>query len=115
MAGLRTATRSSAAMSTSDARAKAVGQQVVDAERELDALFASKQVTRERLAAQLDRIGALQAQSRAVHLEAYLEQVRILTPEQSSRYAALRGYSAEGGAGGHGGGHGGHRGSQPKR
>jgi Spy/CpxP family protein refolding chaperone len=90
-----------------DARAKALGQQVVDAERELDALFVSKQVTRERLAAQLDRIGALQAQLRAVHLEAHLEQVRILTPEQASRYAALRGYTAPSGAqhGGHSGHH----------
>jgi Spy/CpxP family protein refolding chaperone len=86
-----------------DARAKTIGQQVIDAERELDALFASKQVTRERLAAQLDRIGALQAQLRVVHLEAHLEQVRILTPEQTSRYAALRGYSSAAGApGGHG-------------
>jgi Spy/CpxP family protein refolding chaperone len=88
-----------------DARARAIGQQVVDAERDLDALFASKQITRERLAAQLDRIGAMQAQLRAVHLEAHLEQARILTPDQTSRYAALRGYSA-GGSGSHG--HGGH-------
>ena len=79
-----------------DARAKSIGQQLVDAERDLDALFASRQVTRERLAAQLDRIGALQAQLRAVHLDAHLEQVRILTPQQTSRYAALRGYSAPG-------------------
>jgi len=86
-----------------DARAKLVGQQVVDAERELDALFASKQVTRERLAAQLDRIGTLQAQLRTVHLEAHLEQARILTPEQTSRYAALRGYSGAGAPAGHDG------------
>jgi Spy/CpxP family protein refolding chaperone len=88
-----------------DSRAKAIGQQVIDAERELDALFASRQVTRERLAAQLDHIGALQAQLRAVHLDAHLEQVRILTPEQATRYAALRGYtSASGEHPGHGAG-----------
>jgi Spy/CpxP family protein refolding chaperone len=97
--------RTQAVWQAMDARAKAIGQQVIDAERELDALFASKQVTRERLAAQLDRIGALQGQLRAVHLEAHLEQVRILTPEQTSRYAALRGYSGGGAAhGGHGAG-----------
>lgn len=79
------------------ARATRVGQQVIDAERELDVLFASRQVTRERLAAQLDRIGALQAQLRAVHLDAHLEQSLILTPEQASRYAVLRGYSGEAG------------------
>jgi Spy/CpxP family protein refolding chaperone len=99
--------RTQAVWQAMDARAKAIGQQVIDAERELDALFASKQVTRERLAAQLDRIGALQGQLRAVHLDAHLEQVRILTPEQTSRYAVLRGYTGEGsGHGGHGG-HGG--------
>jgi Spy/CpxP family protein refolding chaperone len=97
-----------------DARARSIGQQLVDAERELDALFASKQVTRERLALQLDRIGALQAQLRAVHLDAHLEQVRILTPQQSNRYAALRGYSsAATGIGGHGAS-GGHSTSQHK-
>ena len=86
-----------------DARARSIGQAVIDAERELDALFASKQATRERLAAQLDRIAALQAQLRAVHLDAHLEQVRILTPEQTSRYAALRGYAGAAGApSGHG-------------
>jgi Spy/CpxP family protein refolding chaperone len=103
--------RTQALWQTMDARAKALGQQVIDAERELDALFASKQVTRERMAAQLDRIGTLQAQLRAVHLEAHLEQVRILTPEQSQRYATLRGYS---GASGGTGGHGGHGGPQHK-
>jgi Spy/CpxP family protein refolding chaperone len=103
--------RTQALWQAMDTRAKAIGQQVIDAERELDALFASKQVTRERLAAQLDRIGALQGQLRAVHLDAHLEQVRILTPEQTSRYAALRGYSGEGAARGGHDGHGsaGHR------
>ena len=101
--------RTQAVWQAMDARARALGQQVVDAERELDALFASKQVTRERLGEQVDRIGVLQAQLRAVHLEAHLEQARILTPEQTTRYAARRGYAgggaAGGGQGGHGGGH----------
>jgi Spy/CpxP family protein refolding chaperone len=100
--------RTQALWQSMDARARAIGQQVVDAERELDALFVSRQVTRERMAAELDRIGALQAQLRAVHLEAHLEQERILTPEQTSRYATLRGYAgARGDHGGHDtGGHG---------
>ena len=97
--------RTQAVWHAMDARARTIGQWVVDAERELDALFASKQITRERLAAQLDRIGALQAELRAVHLEAHLEQARVLTPAQTDRYAALRGYSgAAGGHGGHGAG-----------
>jgi Spy/CpxP family protein refolding chaperone len=103
--------RTQAVWQAMDARARALGQQVVDAERELDALFASNEVTRERLASQVERIGALQAQLRAAHLEAHLEQVRILTPEQTRRYAALRGYTGAGrDHGAHDSGHGaGHR------
>lgn len=95
--------RTQAVWQAMDARAKSLGQQVVDTERELDGLFASRQASRERLAAQLERIGALQAQLRAAHLEAHLEQARILTPEQTRRYAALRGYTGAAGEAGHGG------------
>jgi Spy/CpxP family protein refolding chaperone len=102
--------RTQAVWQAMDARARTLGQQVVDAERELDTLFASRQATRERLAAQLDRIGALQAQLRAAHLEAHLEQARILTPEQTQRYVALRGYSGASADGRHDAAHGaGHR------
>jgi Spy/CpxP family protein refolding chaperone len=100
--------RTQAVWQAMDVRAKSLGRQVVDAERELDALFASRQASRERLMAQLERIGALQAQLRATHLEAHLEQARILTPEQTGRYAALRGYTGAGAQdahGSHGAGH----------
>jgi Spy/CpxP family protein refolding chaperone len=107
--------RTQALWQAMDSRAKAVGQQLIDAERELDALFASKQATRQGIAAQLDRIGALQAQLRAVHLDAHLEQVRILTAEQTSRYAALRGYTGSGGHDGGHGAHGGHGTGHPRR
>jgi Spy/CpxP family protein refolding chaperone len=106
--------RTQALWQAMDSLAKAVGQQLIDAERELDVLFASKQATRERLAAQLDRIGALQARLRAVHLDAHLEQVRILTPEQTSRYAALRGYTGSGDRDGGHGAHGGHGTGHPR-
>jgi Spy/CpxP family protein refolding chaperone len=42
------------------------------------------------------RIGELQADVRAAHLEAHLEQAKILTPEQRSHYLRLRGYHAAG-------------------
>lgn len=74
------------------AGAKALGRALVAEELELDELFASAQVTPERLTASLDRIAAVQAQLRRVHLEAHLEQFRILTPGQNDRYAELRGY-----------------------
>jgi uncharacterized membrane protein len=79
-----------------DARAKALGRELIAAERLLDALFASRQITPTRLSEQLDRIGMLQAQVRAAHLEAHLEQARILSAEQTSRYIQLRGYAADG-------------------
>jgi len=72
-----------------------LGTALVEAERKLDALFASKTITPALLSESLNEIGALQAQVRAVHLNAHLEQVAILTFEQSARYAQLRGYMAE--------------------
>jgi Spy/CpxP family protein refolding chaperone len=70
----------------------AAGRELIEAERALDALFAQREVTPERLREQLERIGALQARVRDVHLAAHLEQTRILTPEQATAYASLRGY-----------------------
>ena len=88
---------------TMDARAKTLGRELVEAERALDALFVSKQVTPARLNEQLARIGGLQAQVRAAHLEAHLEQVRILSVEQTAQYIRLRGYAVDHGK--HGGHH----------
>jgi Spy/CpxP family protein refolding chaperone len=72
--------------------AKSAGRALVDEERRLDASFRTKTVTSENLAGSLSRIGELQARVRAAHLEAHLAQARILTDEQSARYASLRGY-----------------------
>lgn len=77
-----------------EADAIEVGRHVVEEERKLDQLFATKQVTPETLNASLSQIGALQAKVRAAHLEAHLTQIRILTPEQTARYIELRGYSS---------------------
>jgi hypothetical protein len=79
---------------TMEARAKALGGELIAAERSLDDLFVSRQITPTLLTEQLDRIGVLQAQVRATHLEAHLEQARILSPDQTSRYIQLRGYAA---------------------
>lgn len=70
------------------------GRQLVEAERRLDHLFASRQATAERVRSALEGIGALQAKVRSAHLEAHVAQLDILTPEQTARYATLRGYSA---------------------
>jgi Spy/CpxP family protein refolding chaperone len=69
-----------------------IGTRIVGLERELDAGFARRdldEATLERLTAQ---IGGLQGALRAVHLKAHLAQTRLLTVEQRTRYAKLRGY-----------------------
>jgi Spy/CpxP family protein refolding chaperone len=77
-------------------RAKAIdlGRALVAEERQLDQEFANRRVTHESMIAALAKIGELQARLRAAHLEAHLEQVRILTPEQNAQYGRLRGYGA---------------------
>jgi Spy/CpxP family protein refolding chaperone len=80
------------------ARAIALGTQLVDEERALDRLFTSRAVSSETLASSLARIGALQGRVRQVHLEAHLEQTAVLTAKQIETYTRLRGY---GGSGGH--------------
>lgn len=84
-------------------RAKNFGRQLVDAEQALDVLFASKRITPVLLTEAVTRIGELQSRVRAAHLEAHLEQTRILTPEQIALYIKLRGYGAAAPAAG--GGH----------
>jgi Spy/CpxP family protein refolding chaperone len=77
-------------------KAVALGRRLVDEERKLDRLFASSSVTQDSLQESVTRIGALQADVRAAHLEAHLEQAKILTPEQRAHYRRLRGYHATG-------------------
>jgi Spy/CpxP family protein refolding chaperone len=98
--------RTQAIFTTMETRAREIGRALVEEERKLDLLFATKAVTRDALSKSLTEIGALQAQVRAVHLEAHLAQVEVLTPQQNARYAELRGYT---GAGGHSGERGQHK------
>jgi Spy/CpxP family protein refolding chaperone len=83
-------------------RAVTLGRMLLDAERELDALFQSRRATRDTVATTMARIGQLQGELRAVHLEAHVEQTAILSREQVARYSQLRGHdSAPGDAGRH--------------
>jgi Spy/CpxP family protein refolding chaperone len=74
-------------------KAARLGAALVEEERRLDQLFREGNVTSDSLAAQLRKIGALQADLRGAHLEAHVAERRILTPEQAAQYANLRGYS----------------------
>ena len=87
--------RTEALLASMEAKAVSLGRALVDEERRLDQLFATKSVTAENLSPSLDAIGALQAKVRGAHLEAHLAEVEILTPEQNARYARLRGYGRE--------------------
>jgi Spy/CpxP family protein refolding chaperone len=94
--------RTESLLASMSAKASSSGRALVDKERELDQLFATRAITAERLSSTLKEIGALQAQVRSAHLEAHLAQVEILSPEQNARYRALRGYGAPGAHTGHG-------------
>lgn len=90
--------RTEALFKAMQSRAQAVGRQLIDAERTLDTQFDARKITRAQLAESLKTIASLQAQLRAVHLEAHLDQVDILTPKQTKKYVDLRGYAKDGGA-----------------
>jgi Spy/CpxP family protein refolding chaperone len=89
-------TRTQALFASMQTKAVALGRQLVDEERKLDGLFASSSITQNSLQESVTRIGALQADVRATHLDAHLEQAKILTPEQRAHYLRLRGYHAPG-------------------
>lgn len=75
-----------------NARAIVLGQQLIDAERKLDAAFANRTITPQRLAELTSRIGQLDASLRRVHLGAHLTTTAILTREQIRQYDVERGY-----------------------
>jgi Spy/CpxP family protein refolding chaperone len=74
------------------ADAMAAGEAFIEAERSLDRLFAGRHATPEQVSAALAKVAEAQARLRGAHLQAHLEQVRLLSPEQTRRYNALRGY-----------------------
>lgn len=74
------------------AEAIAAGEKLIDAETALDRAFKDRTITAERLAELSAAIGAAQGELRAVHLKFHLATAELLTPDQSQRYASLRGY-----------------------
>jgi hypothetical protein len=75
-------------------RAEAIrlGEEVVEAEGELDRLFAEGAATAEAVRALSVRIGELDGELRSVHLLAHLETTALLDEGQIQRYKHLRGY-----------------------
>jgi Spy/CpxP family protein refolding chaperone len=73
------------------AAAKLRGE-LIARERTLDQLFATGEVTPNRLSAETAAIGELQGRLRSVHLAAHLQIRALLNPEQIVRYKQLRDY-----------------------
>ena len=81
------------------ARARGLGEAIVQTEAELDRLFAERQATPESVAEATRRIASLHAQLRAEHLNTHLAQTALMSPAQALRYAELRGHAAAAPAG----------------
>jgi hypothetical protein len=93
-------------MAAHKARARELGEAVVQAELELDTLFAARQATPAKVHEATRNVALLQAKLRAEHLNTHLAQTALLSPEQALRYAELRGYAAAAPAASAGPGHG---------
>lgn len=74
-------------------RAIDTGRVLLEAERELDRRFREKTIDAEALQDLLTRIASLRTELRRVHLQAHLEQTKLLSDAQVAAYAELRGYS----------------------
>jgi len=80
-------------MESHKAEARALGSKRVDAERRLDALFRPGRILESQdLAEAVKAAAALEAEYRLSHLETHRRMRALLTEEQVSHYAALRGY-----------------------
>ena len=78
-----------------NAKARELGQSLVEAETALDAAFEESSINQESLQEHLRRAEEIRAALRSVHLSAHLHVTPILSQAQRSKYAQLRGYGAE--------------------
>ena len=78
------------------AEAMSLGERLVAQEAALDTLFADRRATEETVATATAEIGDTQGRLRAAHLKYHLATLQAMLPDQVSRYAELRGYTASG-------------------
>jgi len=83
------------------AEAMPLGIRLIEQEADLDRQFASRSVTPESLKAATAAVASTQGILRETHLKYHLSTAALLNPTQMVKYAELRGYSGDGGAGGH--------------
>ena len=74
------------------AKATDLGRKYVEAEKAVDAAFRSGSADAATIAARVVEANRLLGEVRLAHLAAHLEITPLLTPEQRTRYAELRGY-----------------------
>jgi hypothetical protein len=65
------------------------GQEIVEAEEELDKLFESGTINEKTLRVKLERIGKMRADMRFIHLQIYLMEKQILSVKQWERLKEL--------------------------
>lgn len=82
------------------------GEQLIEAEIELNGRFEDGTIDAESLEDALLRIGEIRSRLRNVHLQAHLDQKRVLTAAQITAYDEIRGYRQS--ASDHSGHHKGH-------
>lgn len=73
-------------------RAKTLGAELVAAERKLDQAFKQQQIDEPTLLQRVKVIADIEAELRAVHLKAHLQQTDVLNDQQIRHYMMLRGY-----------------------
>ena len=66
------------------------GQEIIDAEEDLNKLFESGAINERTLRIKLERIGKMRAELRFVHLQIYLKEKQILTAKQWERLKELK-------------------------
>ena len=71
-------------------RAPELGNQIVDAEKRLEAMFAEGGVNAAKMDSLLIEIAELRAHLRSLHLTAHLDQAAVLTETQIEQYKTLR-------------------------
>jgi hypothetical protein len=81
------------------AEAVSVGARLIEQETELDRQFAGRTVTPETLKTMTAQIASTQGELRETHLRYHLSTVAVLSPQQISQYAQLRGYPGNAPAG----------------
>jgi Spy/CpxP family protein refolding chaperone len=74
------------------AEAKALGEQVISSEYELDRLFKDNKANPASVQEATAKAAQIQGRLRASHLRYHLSMMDVLTPAQVARYNKLRGY-----------------------